>query len=35
VRFEDFVRQFPFEPEEPILEEIRVEVGSEIPEWHR
>ena len=35
VRFEELVRQFPVEPEEPILEEIRVEVGGELPEWRR
>ena len=35
IRFEEFVRQFPVEPEEPILEEIRVEVGGDLPEWRR
>lgn len=33
VRFHEFIQQFPFEPEEPSFEEIRIEVGDEVPEW--
>ena len=35
VRFEEFIRQFPFEPEEPVLDESRLEVGGAIAEWNR